>query len=56
MGMYEIATNLIVLTALFGFVNYRFIHPPTTIGVMVIALLVSLGFIAMDRSRDSVRR
>ncbi len=49
MGMYEIATILIVLTALFGFVNHRFIHLPTTIGVMVIALLVSLGFIALDR-------
>jgi CPA1 family monovalent cation:H+ antiporter len=48
MGLFEISTILIVLTALFGFLNYRFVRLPTTIGVMVIALLVSLGFIALD--------
>jgi CPA1 family monovalent cation:H+ antiporter len=48
MGLFEISTILIVLTALFGFVNYRFVRLPTTIGVMVIALLVSLGFIVLD--------
>jgi CPA1 family monovalent cation:H+ antiporter len=48
MGLFEISTILIVLTALFGFVNYRIFRLPTTIGVMVVALLVSLGFIALD--------
>jgi CPA1 family monovalent cation:H+ antiporter len=48
MGLFEISTILIVLTALFGFVNYRVFRLPTTIGVMVVALLVSLGFIALD--------
>jgi CPA1 family monovalent cation:H+ antiporter len=48
MGLFEISTILIVLTALFSFVNYRTIRLPTTIGVMVIALLVSLGFIVLN--------
>lgn len=49
MGLFEISTILIVLTALFSFVNYRTIRLPTTIGVMFIALLVSLGLIALNR-------
>jgi len=32
-----------VLTALFGYANYRYIRLPTTIGVMVVSLVVSLG-------------
>ena len=48
MGLFEISAILIVLTAVFSFVNYRTIRLPTTIGVMVIALLVSLGLIALN--------
>ncbi len=47
MGLFEIAAVLIVLTALFGYVNYRTIGLPTTIGVMVISMLVSLGIVGM---------
>jgi len=36
-----------VLTAVFSYINYRVLHFPTTIGVMFIALLVSLGFVAL---------
>lgn len=36
-----------VLTALFSFINYRFLRMPTTIGVMFIALLVSLGIVSL---------
>ncbi len=36
-----------VLTALFSYINYRVHRFPTTIGVMFIALLVSLGFVAL---------
>jgi len=43
MGLFEIAAVLIVLTALFSYVNYRTVGLPTTIGVMVISMLVSLG-------------
>lgn len=43
MTFFEIATVLMVLTALFGYANYRYIRLPTTIGVMVVSLVVSLG-------------
>ena len=47
MGLFEIASVLMVLTALFSYVNYRTIGLPTTIGVMVISMLVSLGIAGM---------
>jgi CPA1 family monovalent cation:H+ antiporter len=47
MGLFEIAAVLIALTALFSYVNYRTIGLPTTIGVMVISMLVSLGIAGM---------
>ena len=34
-----------VLTAIFGYLNYRFLHMPTTIGVMFITLTFSLGIV-----------
>jgi CPA1 family monovalent cation:H+ antiporter len=36
-----------VLTALFSFINYRVLRMPTTIGVMFIALVVSLGIVTL---------
>jgi Na+:H+ antiporter len=47
MNFFEIIAVLIVLTALFSFVNYRTFRLPTTIGVMVISLIVSLGIAGM---------
>ena len=47
MGLFEIAAVLIVLTALFSYANYRTLGLPTTIGVMVISMLVSLGVAGM---------
>ena len=35
------------LTALFSYINHRFFHMPTTIGVMFIALVVSLGIVSL---------
>lgn len=40
---------LISLAALFSYINYRFIKLPTTIGLLVIALLLSLGIIALGK-------
>jgi CPA1 family monovalent cation:H+ antiporter len=34
-----------VLTAIFSYVNYRFLHMPTTIGVMFVSLMLSLCFV-----------
>ncbi len=36
-----------VLTALFGYINYRVLHMPTTIGVMFVSLLFSLGIVIL---------
>ena len=47
--MFEIAVVCLVITAVLAYVNHRFVGLPTTIGVMAIALLLSLGLIALDR-------
>ncbi|MCE2859323.1 MAG: sodium:proton antiporter [Oxalobacteraceae bacterium] len=46
--MLEITAICLVLTALLAYVNFRFIRLPITIGVMVTALLLSLGIILLD--------
>jgi len=50
MSLFEVVAILIVLSALFSFVNYRWIKLPTTIGVMAIALLFSLALIGLNRA------
>jgi len=47
MSLFEISAILIVLTALFSYINYRVLHMPTTIGVMFIALAVSLVLVIL---------
>ena len=46
MSTFEIIAFLTTLAALFSYMNHRFIKLPTTIGLMLIALLMSLGLIA----------
>ncbi len=48
MSFFEITAILMVLTALFSYVNYRVLHMPTTIGVMFIALAASLGIVLLS--------
>src|SRR4051794_18129712 len=43
MGLFDIIATLLPLAALFAYVNYRYVRLPMTIGVMAIALVVSLG-------------
>jgi CPA1 family monovalent cation:H+ antiporter len=45
----DIIAILIVLTAAFSYVNHRFLGFPMTIGVMSIALAVSLGVVLLDK-------
>jgi CPA1 family monovalent cation:H+ antiporter len=45
---FEIIALLLTVTALFSYINYRFLKLPTTIGVMLMALLLSLGLVALD--------
>ena len=47
MSLFSILAALLTLAALFSYVNHRFIHLPTTIGVMVVALVASLGGVAV---------
>jgi CPA1 family monovalent cation:H+ antiporter len=48
MKLFNILAILITISAAFSYINHRFFRLPTTIGVMVIALLVSLGMIALE--------
>ncbi len=47
MTSFQIIALLITVTAVFSYLNYRFLKLPTTIGVMLMALIVSLGLIAL---------
>ncbi|MHB8708057.1 MAG: cation:proton antiporter, partial [Desulfuromonadales bacterium] len=47
MKIFEITALLMVLTALFSFINYRVLRMPTIIGVMFISLAVSLGIVTL---------
>ena len=46
--MLEITATCLVLTALLAYLNFRYLRLPITIGVMVTALLLSLGIILLD--------
>ena len=48
MSIFSIGAILVGLSALFGFVNHRFLHLPHTIGLVVIALLASLSIIGLN--------
>ena len=46
--MLDIAALLITLTAVFSYLNLRYVRLPTTIGVMGISLLLSLGLVGLS--------
>jgi CPA1 family monovalent cation:H+ antiporter len=46
--MIDVAAICLVVTALLAYLNHRFVRLPTTIGVMVIALGLSLAIIGLD--------
>src|SRR5262249_25270746 len=49
MSFFQVVSILMVLAALFSFINYRYIHLPTTIGIMLIALVLSLMLLGLSR-------
>jgi monovalent cation:H+ antiporter, CPA1 family len=55
MSVFQIIAILISLTAIFSYLNHRFFRLPATIGVMLIALLVSLGLIGAGHFAPWVR-
>ena len=48
MSIFTIGAILVGLSALFGYINHRFLHLPHTIGLVVIALAASLSIIGFD--------
>jgi CPA1 family monovalent cation:H+ antiporter len=54
MTVFEIIALLVMLTALFSYLNFRFIKLPTTIGVMLIALVGSLALIGLGLVEPSI--
>jgi CPA1 family monovalent cation:H+ antiporter len=50
MELLNIAAVLLTLSALFGYVNHRFIHLPVTIGTMLISIVASVGMVALGHS------
>ena len=48
MDLFELSALLITITALFSYINARWIKLPTAIGVMLIALLFSLGIALIE--------
>jgi CPA1 family monovalent cation:H+ antiporter len=55
MSFFEIIAILTSLAAVFGFLNARTVRLPTTIGIMLIALVFSLLFIAVGSSLPGVK-
>ncbi len=49
MELFNIIALLITLSALFGYVNYRFIKLPTIIGLMFISILMSLFLVILGQ-------
>ncbi|HXS56383.1 MAG TPA: sodium:proton antiporter [Hanamia sp.] len=47
MEVYNILTIIIILAAVFGYINVRLIHLPGTIGIMLISLIASLAVIGV---------
>lgn len=54
MDYFLITTFLVVLAALFGYVNVRFLGLPTTIGLMVITLVFTLAVLGLSVFDDTL--
>jgi monovalent cation:H+ antiporter, CPA1 family len=47
MSLFNIIAVLLTLSALFSYLNHRFFHLPTTVGLMLAALLMSLALLVL---------
>ncbi|MGK0322268.1 MAG: CPA1 family monovalent cation:H+ antiporter, partial [Psychroserpens sp.] len=54
MDYFEIASVLIVLSALFGYINVRFLKLPITIGLMVITIVFTMVIVAIGQFDDTL--
>ena len=48
MSFFQIGSIFITLAAVFSYINYRFIRLPTSIGVMLISIVVSMALICTE--------
>ena len=48
LSLFQIAAILLTLAAVFGYINHRWMKLPLTIGLVIIALLVSFGVLGID--------
>ena len=48
MTLFDIAATLLCLSAVFGYLNHRYLHLPHTIGLVVIAMASSLTIVVLD--------
>ena len=56
MDSYFIITALTFLAAIFGYINARFLKLPTTIGLMLITILYTLGVFVLSYFDDTLLR
>ena len=49
MTLFQISSLLLSFAAVFAYLNYRFIKLPTTIGIMLLSLVLSLGLILFGK-------
>ena len=54
MSSFEFVSVLLLLAAMIGIVNHRYLHPPHTIGVLAGSLVLSIVIILLDRTADAV--
>ena len=54
MDYYLIVTILVVLAALFGYINVRFLKLPNAIGLMLITIFFTLGILALSFVNDTL--
>jgi CPA1 family monovalent cation:H+ antiporter len=54
MSPYVIIAGLVFLAAIFGYINVRFFKLPTTIGLMLITLLYTLGVLGLAYFDDTL--
>ncbi len=47
MEMLDLAALLLTLAAIFSYINFRFLKLPTTIGIMLIAMLISINLVVL---------
>lgn len=54
MGLFAVASTLIVISALFGYINVRFLKLPNSIGLMVITIVFTLLILVTSLFNDTL--